>query len=126
MRLILEQKNEFSERRLLKNSFVDTFVSTNRVFLGHFLNFNFTIPKCFQEVSLRGVKIVTKNTMKSMVTTVFWSFLVTVLEPTPYENGLFLGSPSRFGDFFDAMSEVVTIKNRTADFKIKVKENDRY
>ena len=56
-----------------------------------------------------------------MVTTVFDSFLETVLGPTPYENGPFLGSLSSFGDFFDAMSEVVTIKNRTADFNFDVK-----
>lgn len=115
------QKLMFSGTQFLKNKIVDTFVSTKWSFFTCFLNFHSSIPKYFQAFSIRGMKLVTKNTLKSMVTIVFCSFLVTVLVPTPYENGPFLGSSSRFGDFFDAMSEVVTIKNRTADFNFDVK-----
>ena len=116
-----KQKSVVSGTQFLKNKIVDTNVSTKWSFFGLFLNFQSLIPKYFQTLSIRGGKIVTKNTMKSMVTTVFGSFLVTVLVPTPYENDPFLGSRSSFGDFFDAMSEVVTIKNRTADFNFDVK-----
>lgn len=107
--------------QFLKNKIVDTNVSTKWSFFACFLNFESLIPKYFQGFSIQGVKLVTKNTLKSMVTTVFCSFLVTVLGPPPYENGPFFGSSDRFGDFFYAMSEVVTIKNRTADFNFDVK-----
>lgn len=115
------QNLTFFGTQFLKNKIVDTFVSTKWSFLACFLNFQSSIPKYFQGFSVRGVKLVTKNTLKSMVTTVFCSFLVTVLGPTPYEKGSFFGSSDRFGDYFDAMSEMVTIKNRTADFNFDVK-----
>lgn len=125
MSLKYRQKSLSRWLQISKNNFVDTNVSTNSLFLSLFGKFLFLFPKCFQLFKIRGLKIVTKNTMKSMVTTVFTSFLVTVLGSTPYENGPFLALLSRFGDYFDAMSEVVTIKNRTADFNFAVKENDR-
>ena len=121
MSLIGRQKTALLGTQFLKNKIVDTNVSTKWSFFSRFLSFQSLIPKYFQAFSIRGVKLVTKNTPKSMVTTFFSSFLVTVLVPTPYENDPFLGSVSSFGDFFDAMSEVVTIKNRTADFNFDVK-----
>lgn len=111
--------------QILKNNFVDTNVSTNSQYLGVFMKFLFIFPKCFRLFKIRGLKIVTKNTMKSMVTTVFDSFLETVLGSSPYENDQFLVLSNHFGDYFDAISEMVTIKNRTADFNFAVKENDR-
>ena len=116
-----KQKSVVSGTQFFKNKIVDTNVSTKWSFFGLFLNFKSSNQKCFHMVSIRGVKLVTQNTPKSMVTTVFSSFLVTVLVSTPYENDLFFGSLSCFGDYFDAMSEVVTIKNRTADFNFGVK-----
>lgn len=125
MSLNWQQKIRLIGTHFWKNKIVDTFVSTKWLFLSCFLSFHFIISKYFQSLKIRGVKLVTKNTSESMVTAVFSSFLVTVLVPTPYENSPFLRSSGCFGDYFDAISEMVTIKNRTADFNFAVKENDR-
>lgn len=108
----------------VKIQFVDTFVSTKGLFLGVFCRFEFKIRKHIQLLRIHGVKIVTQNTLKSWVTTVFCSFWVTILGSTPYENGSFLGSEALLGDYFDASFAMVTQKLCPARFCSLVKDYD--
>lgn len=108
----------------IKTQFVDTFVSTKGLFLGVFCRFEFKIRKYIQILRIGDVKKVTQNTLKSWVTSVFSSFWVTILGSTPYENGSFLGSEALLGDYFDAMSAMVTQKICPARFRFFVKDYD--
>lgn len=109
----------------LKKQFVDTNVSTKGSFLMLFNTSQFKIYKHIQSLKVHGVKIVTQKAPKSWVTTVFSSFWVTILRPTPYENGLFLRSEVLLSDYFDASSAMVTQKLCPARILLFVKGYDR-